>query len=207
MNSRKIIKFSLPGMTVWRNIRTGLLSGPRLKRGMTLIELLISLSIIAMMTGVAMPAFSYYQRRSTVDNDAQALVQMLNYARALQSNPDNFSRNGPNGEWSYEIRLTNVGSNRNVALYSAADPNTIIDQLTLSENIQVGYQSVPADLGNGLKISFSGKPPKEVVTCTTLCNRWIEIRLKSPAPYSTTRTVRIQNTNDALKQIMSISLK
>jgi len=192
-------------------IRHGFVSKPRFKRGMTLIELLISLSIIALMTGVALPAFSYYQRRSVVDNDAQALIQMFNYARALQNNPDNYSRNGPNGEWNYELRLTNDSKNRNMALYSAADPNTIIDQLTLSENIEIGYQSGSPNKGNGLKITFSGKPPAEVVTCNVLCDKKIEIRLRSSAPYSTERTVTILNTtlntNGSLKQPLSISLK
>jgi len=204
-------------MRVWQNIRTGLLSGSRFKRGMTLIELLISLSIIAMMTGVAIPAFSYYQRRSAVDNDAQALVQMFNYARALQNNPDNFSRNGMDDAWKYELRLTNYGSNRQMILYSTADldsnnqPTVIIDQLTLSEDIQVGYQIGSPNKGNGLTITFSGKPPAEIVTCSTPCDKNIEIKLSSPAPYSTTRIVVISNSllnpNGSLKRPFSVTLK
>lgn len=182
------------------------------KRAMTLIELLISLSIIVLLTAVALPAFSYYQRRSIVESDAQALVQLFNYARALQNNPDNFSRSSTDSVWNYEIQITNDRSNpANVKLYSVADPTTIIDQLTFSENIEVGYQDNSSNDGNGLKIGFSGKPPKEIITCQfisvdSLCSEKIEIRLSSPLPYRTKRTVTILNTNDTLKQFFSISL-
>lgn len=187
----------------------GVESPERSRRGMTLIELLISLAIIGLMTGIAFPLFSYYQRRSQVDNDVRNFVQLFNYARALQNNPENISRIADQNQgYNYVIKFTNTNDIKRATLYSSAngviDETYPIDKVDFSEDISTTYRhggsSPRTDDGSDLVIKFNGTPPKETVTCsgssetqTIGCNMWLRVSLVGK---SITKSATIINTFD-----------
>ena len=177
-------------------IRLGLPPKPRLKRGMTLIELLISLFIIALMTGVAIPLFSAYQRRNTLDTDTHSIASIFAYARALQNNPDVLSRFADPTTRGYTIKIF-TGS-RKVIIYPKSDPNYIIDQFTLArgENLTILTEN-GEDTSGGFTISFSGKQPAEKITCSPkACPNYLVLSLwlaYNPHPYAQ-KTIYVQNT-------------
>lgn len=172
---------------------------------MTLIELLISLAIIGLMVGIAFPIFSYYQRRSKVDTDIRNFVSLFNYARALQNNPDNFSRTDPTRDYSYEIKFTNNGDTIKAELYSLADTGTIIDKVDFSEDINVRFQDNSSNNGDGLTMNFTGSPPREIITCSSNCDTKIEISLAAAGSVPYTRTATILNSIGS--QLLSIDIK
>lgn len=175
---------------------------------MTLIELLISLAIIGIMTGIAFPVFSVYQKKSAVDSDMRNFISLFNYARALQNNPDNFSRTtDPNQVYKYQIKIINDSSGRRAELYSVADASTIIDKVDFSENIMVNYQNNTTDNGSGLTLTFTGLPPSEVLNCSTICDQKIEIGLSTAGRSPIIKKALILNTNNTLHQLLSINLE
>jgi len=170
--------------------------------GMTLIELLISLAIIAIMTGIAFPMFSYYQKRSVVDEDISNFVSLFNYARALQNNPDGFSRSNSTESYSYKIKLIESNGTYRAELFSSADQSTIIDSVDFSQPIIINDEY---GRSNGLVLSLDGVPPKEVLSCQPEnCDSSIRIGF-STANRSVTKTATIINSSS--DQLLSISVK
>ncbi|HPL01775.1 MAG TPA: prepilin-type N-terminal cleavage/methylation domain-containing protein [bacterium] len=124
------------------------------RRGMTLIELLISLSIIALMTAIAIPMFSSYQRRASLNSDADAVAQLVEYARSLNANP-NYQRYSTE-RGAYTIKISNdPRGNPRVELYSEADPSIILDSVKLSSYEEIDPSSY--------YFSFIGKTPQEKI--------------------------------------------
>lgn len=192
-------------------------SPERSRRSMTLIELLISLAIIGLMTGIAFPLFSYYQKRSLVDTDIKNFVQLFNYARALQNNPENFSRIADQNQgYNYVIKFTNINNINRATLYSSAngviDETYVIDKVDFSESIFITYQDIFTNRsGNNLILSFSGTPPREVVTCSILttpinCDRFILLSLTPLGGGNIIKTVEILNTNESRSPIRGLQL-
>lgn len=172
------------------------------RRSMTLIELLISLAIIGIMTGIAFPYFAYYQKRSNLDSDISNFVSLFNYARALQNNPDNISRVDTSGNYNYVIEFTNDGSTRKAELYSKnTDPKIIIDKVDFAEDIIINNN--PKINVNGLVLEFSGFPPKETLTCSIDCSTSIKIGLKTTGTSSITKTATISNSSS--DKVLSIT--
>jgi len=124
------------------------------RSGMTLIELLVSLSIIALMTAIAIPMFSSYQRRASLNTDADAIAQLIEYARSLNTNP-NYQRYSTQSG-AYTVRISN-DSRRipRVELYSEADPSIILDSVKLSSYEVINPSSY--------SFSFTGKTPREEI--------------------------------------------
>ena len=183
----------------------------KLKRGMTLIELLISLFIIALMTGVAMPLFSTYQRRNILDNDAQSVAQMFAYARALQNNPDIFTRLNTSGLNNLVVKISTVSGTKRIEVYPNNDPSYIIDHhdLDSNESLRISTDNGDFTTVDNFTISFSGKPPAEVMTCALMeCNQSLALRLYLTSDSTVDRTVQIQNTypQDRPTRYFSISI-
>ncbi len=171
------------------------------RSGMTLIELLVSLAIIVLMVGITFPIFSYYQKRSTVESDINNFVSLFNYARALQNNPDSFSRSSSDN-YSFIIKLTNNSSTHRAELFSSADPTTVIDTANFSENIAVNTDTNKSD---GLTLSFSGKSPNEIISCSIDCSSKILFGFSTTGSGSFTRTATILNSTST--QLLSINIK
>ena len=195
------------------------------KRGMTLIELLISLSIIAMMTGVAIPLFSSSQNRNSINSDAQAVAQMFSYAAALQNNPDSFSRNHPNpdpylidGRVTLKILTATPSISEKITtvmIYSTSSPGIIYDRLILGsrEDIKLNGSLLADD--QEFVVDFSGKSPSEKITCSILrsgvpsaldCSTSLNILVTSTRDSEISRNVSITNTNPANFKYFSVAV-
>jgi len=163
------------------------------KRGMTLIELLVSLSIIAIMAGVAMPIFSNYQRSSALDNDAQAVAQMFSYARALQNNPDIATRNK---DESYVLKISQTSGSKKIKIYSKTAPESIIDQYILNSSKEVSISTNSGSVSDDdFLVTFSGRSPADVITCDPkTCSQTLAIKIYLSRDHSVFRTIQIQNT-------------
>ncbi|MEI6144077.1 MAG: type II secretion system protein [Candidatus Berkelbacteria bacterium] len=172
-------------------------------RGMTLIELLISLAIIGMMTGIAFPIFSYYQKRSTADSDIRNFVSLFNYARSLQNNPENVSRLDSNKKYNYEIKFTNSSNINRAELYLKTDDPAgpiIVDKIDFAEDIMVNGTVG----GDGLTITFGGTLPDENIICSPIdCSTSIAIGLTTRGVGAVVKTATILNTTTS--QLLSIS--
>ena len=209
-----ILQFKDIIMARKKSIRLNLLHRVKLKRGMTLIELLISLFIIALMTGVAMPLFSVYQRRNILDNDVQSVAQMFAYARALQNNPDIFTRLNASGLNNLVVKISTVSGTKRIEVYpnnDNNDPSYIIDHhdLDSSESLSISTNNGDFTTADDFTISFSGKPPAEVMTCAPMeCNQSLALRLYLTSDSTVDRTVQIQNTypQDRPTRYFSISI-
>ena len=190
-------------MKITQRYYAAFLQVPNKRKGMTLIELLISLAIIGMMTGIAFPIFSYYQKRSTADSDIRNFVSLFNYARSLQNNPENVSRLDSNKDYNYEIKFTNSSNINRAELYlKTNDPAgpIIVDKIDFAEDIMVNG----AVGGDGLTITFGGTLPDENITCSPIdCSTSIAIGLTTRGAGSIIKTATILNTTAS--QLLSIS--
>jgi prepilin-type N-terminal cleavage/methylation domain-containing protein len=160
--------------------------------GMTLIELLISLSIIALMTVIAIPIFSSYQRRASLNSNANAIAQLIEYARSLHANPDYQRYSTESGVYTIKIS-NNAGGNPKIELYSEADPSVILDSVKLSSYEEIAPASY--------SFSFIGKTPEEKIwscngsrlyNCPNPLN--ITVRVKNT---SLGKTIRINNSTSS----------
>jgi len=161
------------------------------KKGMTLVELLISLSIIVMMTAVAIPLFSGYQRRSTLSADAQSLAEFFNYARALNNNPDAFSRISQGENRSFEVKITSGNNGVWATLYPNGDPTYIIDQFGLNpkEKIQINGRQV-----DNFTAGISGVPPEEKLSCDGGACDTLTLKIYLASDSSVFRSVVVKNS-------------
>jgi prepilin-type N-terminal cleavage/methylation domain-containing protein len=149
------------------------------QQGMTLIELLISLSIIALMTAIAIPMFSSYQRRASLNSDADAVAQLIEYARSLNANP-NYQRYSTE-RGAYTIKISNdPRGNPRVELYSEADPDIVLDSVKISD-----YHEISPTV---YSFNLSGKSPMERIWS---CNGSGEFNCPNPLDI----TLRVKRSN------------
>jgi Tfp pilus assembly protein FimT len=165
---------------------------------MTLIELLISLSIIAMMTLIAMPMLSSYQKRAALNNDVDSIVQLIEYARTLHNNPNQPQSNG------YQIVITSdVNGASVVELYSLANPGVSIDSVKLSS-----YEEIESEVEDFIFDPRLKTPYDKLWNCNKGsydCGNSVDIivRIKNS---DMQKTIRVFNTSDDFSQLFSIKV-
>ncbi|MFA5158215.1 MAG: type II secretion system protein [Patescibacteria group bacterium] len=175
------------------------------KLGMTLIELLVVITIIGLMVGVAFPIFSYYQKRGAVVSDAENMVQVLNYARALENNPDYQTRSDENSQTV--VKLVNTDGVYKAQIYSTVDSSKIIDEFQFMTSVKV-YLNGTETSPDGLEIKIDGKTPKEQLGCSIgVCTNYIKIRFYKGNSSSIYKEVELLNTREATDQLFSIKVK
>ncbi|MCX6812154.1 MAG: prepilin-type N-terminal cleavage/methylation domain-containing protein [Candidatus Berkelbacteria bacterium] len=187
------------------------------RRGMTLIELLISLAIIALMTTVALPLFSSYQKRNRLDSDTQLLSGLFNYERALNLSPDYSTRANPTKNF-FEIRFTNAGGKWSAALYSAVSGSTnFIDRVDFAggENLSFKINETNPTGGGDFAVDISGKPPTETASCFLIsgqktaqsCSNSLSITIALSTASSNpgnSKIVQIQNSSNGNLYAVSV---
>lgn len=161
------------------------------RRGMTLIELLISLSIIALMSAIAIPMFSSYQKRAALNSDADAIAQLIEYARSLNANPDYQRYSTGNGTYKVEIVAGHRGNVR-VDLYSESDPSIVLDSVKISD-----YHEINSSI---YSFNVSGKTPMERIwdcndSNTFNCPNPLDITLRVKRS-NLGKIIRINNSNN-----------
>lgn len=139
--------------------------------GMTLIELLVSLAIIILLTAVALPIFSSFQRRNTLNLDTRNLEQLFYYSRTLNNNPSYGSRDygATNADKRYGIKIT--PSKNKATLYPInntgdVDTSKEIDNVKLDSRETLEFRNnVGGKIDGNLIVYISGDPPNETVSC------------------------------------------
>ncbi len=146
------------------------------KSGFTLIELIVSVGIISMVTGIFLANYSSANRRTDLTMTAQKLVSDIrmaqNYALGLARYGNSGSTNVPPGGWGIHFDLQNYGNNQYV-IFADDDGNTIYGsgEADITHGAQVS--SLPANIsiyslstGNSADITFL--PPDPITTITNI---------------------------------------
>lgn len=77
--------------------------------GFTLIEILVVLTIVILLTGVSIAAFSNYNQESQLNKEAQKLVDVLNLTRGKAQTSDiNFACSGSDEFGGYRVNLMDI---------------------------------------------------------------------------------------------------
>jgi prepilin-type N-terminal cleavage/methylation domain-containing protein len=172
------------------------------KNGFTLIELIVSISIIAMVTGIFLANYSSANRRSDLTMTSQKMVADIrvaqNYALGLARYGLSGSTNVPLGGWGVHIDLvdSNFG-NKKYLIFADDDGNKVYNSgeadirsgsqiTTLPTNIII--QSITS--GTSADITFL--PPDPLTTITGPLNTYnqLDIVLKD-LKTNTIKTVRV----------------
>ncbi len=190
---------------------------------MTLIELLVSLAIIGLLTAVALPVFSTYQRQNALNLGVKNLEQLFYYSRALNNNPSyssrNYSEEIANANKRYGIKIKPTGSGKKAVLYPAenvGDDSRAIDTVVFDPRTTFEFTDGTGRVITGDVIVYiSADPPNEVVSCN---NEAVYTELVPPQPdcsvalfikiaiagVSAPKTISIYSTNDAIRQKFNI---
>lgn len=172
------------------------------KSGFTLIELIVSVSIIAMVTGIFLANYSSANRRTDLTMTAQKMVTDIrlsqNYALGLARYGLSGSNNVPVGGWGVHIDLNNYTNKKYVVF---ADDNGDKIYNSGEDDIRYGAQvtTLPTNIiinsiTTGTKADVVFIPPDPVTTITDAANvstyKQIDIVLKDLKTNSI-KTVRI----------------
>lgn len=141
-------------------------------RGFTLLEVLISMTIIGMLTGLSLPVYESFVRRNDLDLTAQGIANMLRRA-------ETFAR-AVNGDtaWSVEIQATTVTLFQGT---SFAGRNSAFD-----ETLSVPASITPGGLGEVQFTKFTAAPNVTgniTLVSTTNDTRTITVNAKGMVDY------------------------
>ena len=165
------------------------------RSGMTLIELLISLSIIAIMTAITMPMLSSYQRKASLNTDTQSIAQLIEYARTLHNNADYQRYDSATSEQSsYAVELSEDGGNYLFELFSLVDQETILDSVRVSDQSIIlsdsNFFSLYGNLGSERLIGCGG-----VGSGLDNCPKPFEIKIRTKGA-AIGKIIRVHHTNE-----------
>lgn len=142
------------------------------KSGFTLIELIVSVSVIALVTGTFLVNYNSTNRRSDLTMTAQKMVADIrmaqNYALGLARYGLTGSLNVPSGGWGIHIDLQNYGNNRYL-LFADDNGNHIFDASEAELSYGAQITSLPSDIiiesvTSGTKADITFLPPDPVTT-------------------------------------------
>lgn len=170
------------------------------KLGFTLIELIVSVSVIVMVTGIFLANYNSTNRRSDLAMTAQKMVADIrmsqNYALGLARYGESGSLNVPVGGWGIHIDLLSYGNNKYV-LFADNDGSKDFDEseADVSRGAQVTLLSnniVIESVTSGTKADITFLPPDPVTTITGSITTFeqVDIVLKDVKTNSI-KTVRI----------------
>lgn len=170
------------------------------KSGFTLIELIVSVSIIIMVTGIFLANYSSANRRTDLTMAAQKLVADIrlaqNYALGLARYGSSGSTTVPPGGWGIHFDLSVYGNNRYVvfaddngdAVYESGE-----DIISSGAQVTVLPNNITIDsltLGNSADITFLPPDPLTTITGASATSSQIDIVLKDTKTQSI-KTVRV----------------
>lgn len=139
------------------------------KPALTLIELLVSITIMLIILAVSIPLFTNLQDKMLIRNQSQSVVSMVQYLRSLNNNPANESRNDDGVTppvYSLVIDMTN--SPHKIYIKDQKDKEFDTLKLTKYEELQVKFSGA-SNYYSGRKLVFeiSGKTPNDKLKCPT----------------------------------------
>jgi prepilin-type N-terminal cleavage/methylation domain-containing protein len=151
----------LPKVYTLKPARAGLVSGATARRasssGFTLIEIVVVLGLLAVLGGLSMLMGMEMYRGNSFDNERDALVSVLQSARALSM--DNICSGAGCTDGKYHgvyIQTDSLGNAQNYIIFQLADKTDSYDPHDdLNETIPVG--------SSGMHIDFNHLPSQQVV--------------------------------------------
>jgi prepilin-type N-terminal cleavage/methylation domain-containing protein len=133
------------------------------KLGFTLIELIVSVGIITMVTGIFLANYSSANRRSDLSMTSQKLVSDIrmaqNYALGLARYGLSGSLNVPAGGWGIHIDLQNYGNNKYILF---ADDNG--DKIFQADEADIRYGAQITNLPTNIIISSMSSGSRADIT-------------------------------------------
>ena len=142
------------------------------KNGFTLLELIVSITIIAMVTGLFLANYSSANRRTDLTMTAQKLVADVrlaqSYALGLAKYGGSGSLNIPPGGWGVHFDLQNYGSNK-YNIFADDNANTIYDGGEADERYGAQVVYLPTNItiqsiSIGSKVDITFLPPDPITT-------------------------------------------
>jgi type IV fimbrial biogenesis protein FimT len=105
--------------------------GQRSQRGVTIVEMLIGLAIIALLTVMAVPAYNTWLQNSQIRNAAESVVNATNIARAeaVQRNTPTELRMGPGSSWAVILQATGTQVQERPAAEGSVGVAVVINDL------------------------------------------------------------------------------
>lgn len=188
---------------------------------MTLIELLVSIGIIALLAAVSLPIFSSYQRQNKLNLDAKNLEQLFYYSRTLNNNPSYNSRNSgarnrdaQGNEKRYGVKIA-LGEKKATLhpINSAGDIDSSkeLDSLKFDSRATLELKAAGVLISQDLTIYISGDPPNETVSCSLAgpvqpdCSQVVSIKITLPG-VANSKTLSIHGTQPAPGQKFNIQI-
>ena len=170
------------------------------KLGFTLIELIVSVSVISMVTGIFLANYNSTNRRSDLTMTAQKMVADIrlaqNYALGLARYGLSGSLNVPEGGWGVHFDLQSYGNDRYI-IFADDNFNRVFDLAEAEISYGAQLTSLPKDiviesLSSGSKADITFLPPDPITTITGSASNFeqVDIVLKD-LKTNTTKTVRI----------------
>lgn len=176
------------------------------KSGFTLIELIVSVSIMAMVTGIFLANYSSANRRTDLTMTSQKMVADVrmaqNYALGLVRYGASGSTSVPAGGWGIHIDLANYGNTKFV-LFADDNNNQVFDSnedrvdygaqvSTLPTNVIISSIMMGSIASTKADITFL--PPDPITTISDSAgnktNKQVDIILKDTKT-NTIKTVRV----------------
>lgn len=142
------------------------------KSGFTLIELIVSVGVITMVTGIFLANYSSANRRSDLVMTAQKMVSDIrmaqNYALGLARYGLSGSLNVPAGGWGIHIDLQNYGNNKYV-LFADDNNNQSFDSGEADVRYGAQITTLPTNIvidsvSMGTKADITFLPPNPITT-------------------------------------------
>lgn len=153
------------------------------KRALTLIELLVSITIMLIILAVSIPLFSSLQDKMLIRNQSQSVASMVQYLRSLNNNPANESRDGTSAP-TYFLVVDMTNNKIYIKDQKGNEFDTL--KLTKTEEMSVNFSDSSNNYSDGtLVFPISGKTPNDQLLCptspTTTCvvNSKMTISIKS----------------------------
>ncbi len=109
-------------------------------RGVTLIELLVALTVMAILAGIAVPSFTTFMQRSALSTEADALASALSVARANALSRNTWVTVAPiNADWQNGWTVC-LNPTRNA---DCTGLNVILQRARNTQDLTIGFSSTP----------------------------------------------------------------
>lgn len=170
------------------------------KNGFTLIELIVSITIIGMVTGLFLANYSSANRRTDLTMTAQKMVADIrlaqSYSLGLARYGSSGSLNIPVGGWGVHFDLQSYGSNK-YNIFADDDADTLYGGGEADERFGAQVVNLPNNItiqsvSVGTKVDITFLPPDPITTINngTATSTSVDIVLKD-ARTNSIKTVRV----------------
>jgi prepilin-type N-terminal cleavage/methylation domain-containing protein len=170
------------------------------KKGFSLIELLVSLSIISILTVVFLANYRSANRRTDLVMAAQILVTDIRYAQSNSLGLVKYQGAIPSGGWGVYFSSSNTDNNRYIIfaddndneLYDAGEANESLGGrvVQLPDNIVIEHLSLGGGERSTANVTFLPPDPETRLRSDSYTSNFLEIRLRETIN-DTAKTVRV----------------